>query len=48
MTLLRENTNIALRQRGWLDDRVYGFALALQESPHLFFNGQRVPEHAIM
>ncbi|MDP3519432.1 MAG: helix-turn-helix domain-containing protein [Hydrogenophaga sp.] len=48
VTLLREETNIALRQRGRLDDGVYGFAMALQDTPDLFFNGQRVPPHAIM
>ena len=48
VTLLREDTNIALRQRGRLDHNVYGFAMALQDSPDLFFNGQSVPEHAIM
>ena len=30
VTLLREDTSIALRQRGRLDDSVYGFAMALQ------------------
>jgi AraC family ethanolamine operon transcriptional activator len=48
VTLLREDTSLALRQRGRLDDSVYGFAMALQDSPDLFFNGQRVPEFAIM
>lgn len=48
VTLLREDTNLALRQRGKLDGGVYGFAMALRDSKHLFFNGQRVPAHAIM
>ena len=48
VTLLREDTSLALRQRGRLDDSVYGFAMALHDSPDLFFNGQRVPEFAIM
>lgn len=48
VTLLREDTSIALRQRGSLDESVYGFAMALQDSSDLFFNGQRVPENAIM
>lgn len=48
LTLLREDTHLALRQRGRLDDSVYGFAMALQDSPDLFFNAQRVPPHAIM
>ena len=48
VTLLREDTNIALRQRGRLDDSVYGFAMGLQDTSDLFFNGQRVPEQAIM
>lgn len=48
VTLLREDTSIALRQRGRLHENVYGFAMALQDSPDLFFNGQRVPAHAIM
>jgi hypothetical protein len=46
VTLLREDTSIALRQRGRLDESVYGFAMALQDSPDLFFNGQRAPAHA--
>ena len=48
VTLLREDTNLALRQRGRLDEGVYGFAMALLDSNDLFFNGQRVPAHAIM
>ncbi len=48
MSLLREDTSLSLRQRGRLNDGVYGFAMALQESHDLFFNGQRVPRHAIM
>lgn len=48
VTLLREDTSTALRQRGRLDDSVYGFAMALKDSSDLFFNGQRVSEHAIM
>jgi AraC family ethanolamine operon transcriptional activator len=48
LTLLREDTNLALRQLGRLDDSVYGFAMALQDSPDLFFNAQRVPSHGIM
>ena len=48
LTLLREDTSIALHQRGQLDDSTYGFAMALQDSEALFFNGQRVPENAIM
>ena len=35
VTLLREDTSIALRQRGRLDDSVYGFAMALQPLPHM-------------
>jgi AraC family ethanolamine operon transcriptional activator len=48
LTLLREDTSIALHQRGQLDPSKYGFAMALQHSEALFFNGQRVPENAIM
>lgn len=48
LTMLREDTNTALRQRGRLDDNVYGFAMALQDSVDLFFNAQRVPPFAIM
>lgn len=48
VTLLREDTNLALRQRGKLNEGVYGFAMALLDSKPLFFNGQRVPAHAIM
>lgn len=47
-TLLREDTSTALRQRGQLDPAVYGFAMALQPTEDLFFNGQRVPPHAVM
>jgi hypothetical protein len=31
VTLLREDTSIALRQLGRLDESVYGFAMALQD-----------------
>ena len=48
LTLLREDTRQALRQRGRLDDSVYGFAMALNDRQDLFFNGQRVPYCAIM
>lgn len=48
VTLLREFTQLGLRQRGRLNESVFGFAMALQDSSHLYFNGQRVPPHAIM
>lgn len=48
LTLLREDTGQALRQRGRLDEQVYGFAMALQDRQDLFFNGQRVPDGAVM
>lgn len=51
MTLLREDTNVALHQRGRLDSDAYGFATALTDpadSADLFFNGRPVPPHAIM
>lgn len=48
MTLLREDTNIALHQRGRLDSDVYGFATALCDTSDLFFNGRQVPRNAIM
>jgi AraC family transcriptional regulator, ethanolamine operon transcriptional activator len=48
VTLLREDTSIAVRQRGRLDDAAYGFAMSLTDKADLFFNGQRVPPHAIM
>ena len=48
VTLLREDTAVAVRQRGRLDPWVYGFAMALHDRQELFFNGQRVPDHAIM
>ena len=48
LTLLREDTTVAVRQRGRLDPSAYGFAMALQDRQELFFNGQRVPDHAIM
>lgn len=48
VTLLREYTALSLRQRGRLDPSSYGFAMALQDRQDLFFNGQRVPENAIM
>ena len=48
LTLLREDTDMALRQRGHMDDSAYGFAMGLRDTPDLIFNGQRVPPHAIM
>jgi AraC family ethanolamine operon transcriptional activator len=48
LTLLREDTSNALHQRGQLDPSTYGFAMALQDSEALFFNGQRVTDNAIM
>lgn len=48
MTLLREDTNIALHQRGQLDGDAYGFATALTDTADLFFNGRQVPAHSIM
>lgn len=48
LTLLREDTSMALRQRGHMNDSAYGFAMALRDTADLFFNGQRVPAHAIM
>lgn len=48
MTVLREDTNIGLRQRGRLDSDVYGFAMALHDHQELFFSGKLVPPHAIM
>jgi AraC family ethanolamine operon transcriptional activator len=48
VTLLREDTNIALHQRGRLDNDAYGFATALSDVPDLFFNGRQVPSCAIM
>lgn len=48
MTLLREDTNIALHQRGQLDSDAYGFATALKDTADLFFNGRQVPAHSIM
>lgn len=48
MTLLREDTNIALHQRGRLDSDVYGFATSLGDPADLFFNGRQVPPNAIM
>ena len=48
VTLFREDTTQGLRQRGRLDDSVYGFAMPLNHSTELFFNGQRVPQDAIM
>jgi AraC family ethanolamine operon transcriptional activator len=48
VTLFREDTSLALRQRGRLVETAYGFATALVDSRDLFFNGLRVPESAIM
>ena len=48
LTLLREDTRPALRQRGRLSPEAYGFAMPLSDGPDLFFNGQRVPAHAVM
>lgn len=48
VTLLREDTTLSVRQRGRLDPSAYGFATALEDREGLFFNGQRVADHAIM
>ena len=48
LTLLREDTAPSLRQRGRLSPDAYGFAMALNDGADLFFNGQRVPDHAVM
>lgn len=48
LTLLREDTRQAMRQRGRLDESLYGFAMALDGRQDLFFHGQRVPDFAIM
>lgn len=48
VVLFREDTSLALRQRGRLIETAYGFATALADSPDLFFNGRRVPESAVM
>jgi AraC family transcriptional regulator, ethanolamine operon transcriptional activator len=48
LTLLREDTRPAVRQRGRLSPEAYGFAMPLADGPDLFFNGQRVPAHAVM
>lgn len=46
--LIEEHTSLGLRQRGWLGDSVYGFAMSLQASSPVFFNGQKVPANGIM
>jgi AraC family ethanolamine operon transcriptional activator len=48
VTLVREYTRQSMRQRGHLDDGVYGFAMALQDQSGLYFNGQRVHDGSIM
>ena len=48
LTLLREDTSVSVRQCGQLDPGSYGFATALEARDDVFFNGQRVPQHAIM
>jgi AraC family transcriptional regulator, ethanolamine operon transcriptional activator len=48
LTVLREDTNVAVRQHGRLDPESYGFAMALQPAGEVFFEGQRVPSDAIM
>ncbi len=48
ITLLREHSTVGLRQRGRLDDNVYGFSTALHDGAELHFNGQSVPPNAIM
>lgn len=48
LVLLREDTSVGLQQRGQLDPSTYGFAMSLHDSKTLFFNGQRVSDHAIM
>lgn len=48
VTLLREACSVRLRQRGRLQDNVYGFSTGLEDTPDLHFNGQPVPANAIM
>jgi AraC family ethanolamine operon transcriptional activator len=48
LRLFSERTNVALRQRGRLDEQAYGFAMSLHSTAEVFFNGRRVPDDAIM
>lgn len=48
LRLVLEQTNQAMRQRGYLGRGNYGFAMALDPQQEVFFNGQRLNHHAIM
>lgn len=48
ITLLREDINVATRQRGRLALGTYGFATPLQPTTGLYFNGHAVGSHGIM
>lgn len=48
LSLARERCSVALRQRGRLNDDVYGFATALEPTDALRFNGLSVPSDGLM
>lgn len=48
LRLVREDGNLALRQRGALSRGCYAFAMPLAIDGAAYFNGQRVERHAIM
>ena len=43
-----EKTNLALRQRGRLGDQVYGFAMSVESTGDVYFDGRKVHPDAIL
>jgi AraC family transcriptional regulator, ethanolamine operon transcriptional activator len=48
MRLFGETTNLSLRQRGWLGDEVYGFAMSAVPAGDVYFDGRKVDADAIL
>ena len=46
--LFGEKTNLSLRQRGRLGERVYGFAMSAEPTGDVFFDGRKVNADAIL
>jgi AraC family transcriptional regulator, ethanolamine operon transcriptional activator len=46
--IVGERTSLALRQRGRLGDGSYGFAMSVDSSAEVYFDGRKVPADAIM
>jgi AraC family transcriptional regulator, ethanolamine operon transcriptional activator len=48
MSLSGEKTNLALRQRGRLGEQVYGFAMSVETTGDVYFDGRKVHPDAIL